>query len=120
MATSIAKKDLAATDYNSPLLDNLLANIDPLALAKTEARMLIACKIADALVEKNMSKKDFAQQLGKQPSTVTKWLSGKHDFTPDTLTKIGRVLDIDFFEQKTPIQTAKKYTIPPLLSPVYA
>ncbi len=120
MATSIAKKDSIATDYHSPLLDNLLANIDPATLAKAEARMLIACKIADALVEKKMSKKDFAQQLGKQPSTVTKWLSGKHDFTYDTLTKIGGVLNIDFFEQKIPTQMAQKYTAPLLSNPVYA
>jgi DNA-binding Xre family transcriptional regulator len=120
MATSIAKKDSVATEYHSPLLDNLLANIDPATLAKTEARMLIACKIADALAEKKMSKKDFVQQLGKQPSTITKWLSGKHDFTHDTLTKIAGVLNIDFFEQKIPVQTVKKYRASPSLNPVYA
>ena len=35
--------------------------------------------------------------LGQQPSVVTKWLSGTHNFTADTLADIQRVLEISLF-----------------------
>ena len=109
MTPTIEKKYLPAREYHSPLLEELLAMLDPAETARTENRMIIACRIADALIEKNMSKKDLAQALGQQPSMVTKWLSGKHNFTTDTLTDIGRVLNIELFaHQITPIQPVKK------------
>ena len=38
------------------------------------------------------------EALGKKnPSEITRWLSGTHNFTTDTLTDLGRVLDRDFF-----------------------
>jgi DNA-binding Xre family transcriptional regulator len=117
MSTIIEKKLLKASDYNSPLLDELLAGIDPVESAKIEARMVIACKIADALTEKKMSKKELAQQLGQQVSTVTKWLSGKHNFNPETLLQISRILNIDFSNQEIiPLQVVKKYAVSTSLS----
>ena len=81
--------------YRSPLLDTLLAERNPAETARTEARMLLAVRIADALEEKGMSKKELASQLNQQLSAVTKWLSGQHNFTIDTLTDIGGILNID-------------------------
>src|SRR5690606_5929768 len=45
----------------------------------------------DILAELGWKKKDLAEKLGKNPSEVTKWLSGKHNFTTDTLAEIERV-----------------------------
>jgi ribosome-binding protein aMBF1 (putative translation factor) len=120
MTTKI-EKNVKAEDYYSPLLDDLLASIDPVESAKIETRMVIACKIADALTEKKMSKKDLAQQLGQHTSTITKWLSGKHDFKTETLISLGRVLNIDFFAQEIiPTQVAKKYAVPTLQRTAFA
>lgn len=44
-----------------------------------------------------MSKKEFAERMDAQPSAVTKWLSGKHNFTIETLFKIEEVLRIQIF-----------------------
>jgi transcriptional regulator with XRE-family HTH domain len=46
---------------------------------------------------KKMSEKSLAAALEQHPSRVTKWLSGKHNFTTDTLSDIGRVLELKFF-----------------------
>ncbi|AFK02897.1 helix-turn-helix domain protein [Emticicia oligotrophica DSM 17448] len=82
------------------LLDNLLAEITPEEQARTDRKMRIASIIADTLVEKGMAKKDFAQKVGRKPSEITKWLSGRHNFTLDTLTDIEQVLKIKLITDK--------------------
>ncbi|MFY7910651.1 MAG: helix-turn-helix domain-containing protein [Emticicia sp.] len=82
------------------LLDNLLAEITPEEQARTDRKMRIASIIADTLVEKGMAKKEFAQKVGRKPSEITKWLSGTHNFTLDTLTDIEQVLNIKLITDK--------------------
>lgn len=55
-------------------------------------RQRISEEIAAALKESNLSKKAFAMQMHRQPSEVTKWLSGKHNFSTDLLAEISCVL----------------------------
>lgn len=61
---------------------------------KVATRMRIAIQIADALEASGMSKKEFARRVGKQQSVITKWLSGTHNFTSDTLVEAQEVLGI--------------------------
>lgn len=81
-------------EYNSSIIDNILQEITPEEAKKVENRMLLAAKIDDALKEMGWRKKDLADALGKRPSEITKWLSGTHNFTTDTLWDIERVLGI--------------------------
>ena len=83
-----------AEKHSSPLIKELMAERDPVQTAKTRNRMILAAKIEDALKAKGMKKKDLAEALGKEPSVITKWLSGTHNFTADTLTEIGLKLGI--------------------------
>ena len=106
MKPTVKNPDPKAKSYNSPLLDKLLAERNPAETARTEARMLLAVRIADALEEKGMTKKELAIQLKQQPSTVTKWLSGQHNFTIDTLTDIGEVLNIDLLGRGSKINAS--------------
>ena len=39
--------------------------------------------------ERGLSKKQFAEQLGKRPSEITRWLSGQHNFTISTLAMLS-------------------------------
>src|SRR6202012_3722617 len=90
-------------ESRTPVLDSLLAGINPAESAKTEERMALAARIDDLLQERGYSKKNFAQMLGKEPSVITKWLSGTHNFTTDTLSDICRVLNVrlyDLFAEK--------------------
>lgn len=61
---------------------------------KVATRMRIAIQIADSLEASGMSKKEFAQKMGKQQSVITKWLSGTHNFTSDTLVEIQDILRV--------------------------
>jgi transcriptional regulator with XRE-family HTH domain len=79
-------------NYNS-LLDQIIDSITPLEQHRTDKRMLLAAKIADAMQAKKMSSVQLAKQLGKSPSVITKWLSGTHNFTSDTLSDIEFILD---------------------------
>ena len=56
--------------------------------------MGIAVKIAKALKRKGMTQKVLAEKLGKRPSEISKWLTGNHNFTHDTLFDIQTVLNI--------------------------
>jgi transcriptional regulator with XRE-family HTH domain len=88
--------------HSSPLIKKLMAERDPIQTAKTRNRMLLAAKIADALKAKGLKKKDLAEALSKQPSEITKWLSGTHNFTLDTLTEIGFKLGVDLINLSPP------------------
>lgn len=78
---------------------------------KTAKLMRIAVKIDDAIKASGMSKQDFALKLGKQKSVITKWLSGTHNFTAETLVEIEEVLDIKLIEDNN--ATKNVYTIAP-------
>ena len=80
--------------YSSDILDEIFQEITPEEMEKSRNKMLLAAKIDEAIKDKGWKKKDLAEVLKKQPSEITKWLSGTHNFTADTLWDIERVLDI--------------------------
>lgn len=91
------------TLYNSPQMDELFSDFDSIEAERVENRMLLAAKIDDAIKANRWSKKEFAGKMGKSPSEISKWLSGTHNFTADTLFDISKVLGInliDLEEQK--------------------
>lgn len=74
------------------LSQQILASITPEQRARTYKQMAIAAKIADALEAKGWGKREFATYMNQQPSVITRWLSGTHNFTLDTLSDIEEVL----------------------------
>jgi len=75
--------------------------------------MLLAASISKAIKSKGLTKSEFAEKMGKNPSVVTKWLSGVHNFTSDTLTDIQQVLGISLLNlgsETSPILTARGNT----------
>jgi transcriptional regulator with XRE-family HTH domain len=83
--------------YSSVVLDELFDEITPQELKRTENRMLMAAKIADALEAKwgKGAKGRLAKKMGyNSPSIVSKWLSGTNNFTIDLLSDIEGVLGI--------------------------
>lgn len=83
------------TTKNNSLLNSLMSQIDRREYEKVKSRMKLSAKIADTLKEKNISQKEFAKALGKKPSEISKWLSGTHNFTHDTLIDIQSILKIE-------------------------
>lgn len=49
----------------------------------------VADRLVDLMKEKGVSKTSLAQDLGKQPSEITKWLSGQHNFTLRTIALLS-------------------------------
>jgi transcriptional regulator with XRE-family HTH domain len=80
--------------YNSPIIKELLDEINPEGFIITRKRMLLAARLDEAIKAKGWKKQDFAKAIGKKPSEISKWLSGTHNFTTDTLFDIERILDI--------------------------
>lgn len=93
-------------------LDQLVGEVNPDTKAYVAQRMALAVRISNALCVKGWTKVQFANQMGKEPSEITKWLSGTHNFTVNTLTAIGLKLDIDFFAtQASPAAEVKFMTL---------
>ncbi len=91
---------------NFSFIDDILDEISPLEMKKIERRMLNAEKIRKAMDAKGWNNTKLLEALNmKSPSIITKWLSGTHNFTQDTLVEIGNVLDIDFFKTDNQIIT---------------
>ena len=80
-------------------VDELLNESTPLEKKMIENRMIIAVKIAMGISAKNWNKSDLMKSLDMtNQSMITRWLSGTHNFTSDTLTRIGFVLDIKLLD----------------------
>lgn len=88
------KMQQTARSHHSQVLEDFLSLGTEEEFARTKSRMMLAAKIQDAMAAKNIGKKELAEMMGQQPSVITKWLSGKHNFTTDTLTDIQRVLGV--------------------------
>jgi len=55
-------------------------------------------RIKVMLVEKKRSNKWLAEQLGKDPATVSKWCTNTSQPTIETLLKIAEVLEVSYTE----------------------
>lgn len=84
--------------YRSEIVGSLMANRNPTEFEKTKRNMLLAARIDEALKAKGWSKKQLADAMHKNPSEVTKWLSGTHNFTLETLYLIESYLGVTLFE----------------------
>ena len=56
---------------------------------EVDLEFAISNRIYELMTERGLSKVEFAQALGKQPSEVTKWLSGQHNFTLRTISLLS-------------------------------
>lgn len=55
-------------------------------------------RIKVMLVEKKRSNKWLAEQLGKDPATVSKWCTNTSQPTIETLLKIAELLEVNYTE----------------------
>jgi ribosome-binding protein aMBF1 (putative translation factor) len=92
---------------SSDILNQMLDSIPQSEQEKTDKRMMLAAKIEDAMKSKGWKKKDLMKAMGKKhASEITKWLSGTHNFTADTLMDLERILDISLLNLKKEIGDA--------------
>lgn len=60
--------------------------------AEFELSFGIAERISEVLKAKNLTQKEFAKILNKRESEISKWLTGRHNFTMQTIAKIETAL----------------------------
>jgi transcriptional regulator with XRE-family HTH domain len=69
-----------------------------------EKNIAITNKIYAVLDEKGLKSSDLARMLGKSPSEICKWLSGMHNLTLKSITKIEAVLEVNLINVEPEIE----------------
>ena len=76
----------------NPLFRECLAQVSE----KTRAECNLSFEIADCidtiLKKKGLTQKELARKMGKRESEVSRWLTGRHNFTTNTLADISLAL----------------------------
>jgi len=97
-----------AREHTSKAIEDLAGEITSLEQARTDKKMMLALKIGQALNTKGWNSKRFAEEMMQQPSVISKWLSGTHNFTADTLSDIEEKLGIELLATQEPERTVTK------------
>ena len=80
------------------LFRQYLAAIPAEQKAEFELSYGIAERISEILKSKGLTQKEFAGQLNKRESEISKWLTGRHNFTMQTIAKIETALGCRLIE----------------------
>lgn len=70
-------------------LEEMLGNIPEYIQQEVNLSFDISDRIYMLMTERGLTKKQFADALGRRPSEITKWLSGQHNFTIATLSMLS-------------------------------
>ncbi|MGN1246923.1 MAG: multiprotein-bridging factor 1 family protein [Muribaculaceae bacterium] len=74
------------------LFRQCLAAVPEEQKAEFELSFGIAERISEVLKLQNLTQKDFAAKLRKRESEISKWMTGRHNFTMQTISKIETAL----------------------------
>ena len=101
---------MKARKYQSVEIDEIFESISPLEIEQSKIKMQISVKIEEIMKLKGISKSELANKANKQPSVITKWLSGSQNFTLDVLNEVAFALGvkINAFFDLQPIQIVYK------------
>lgn len=77
----------------NPLFRECLAAVPKERKAEFELSFAIADRIEEVLKRKGMTQRELAKRLGKRESEVSKWLTGRHNFTTNTIARISLALN---------------------------
>ncbi|MDE6040966.1 MAG: helix-turn-helix transcriptional regulator [Muribaculaceae bacterium] len=67
----------------------IVASIPSAIHKEVDMEVAVSNRIYELMVQKGLSKAEFARSIGKRPCEVTKWLSGQHNFTLSTLSMLS-------------------------------
>ena len=99
-----------ARKINLSFLEELRNDTSPQMSQQITKRMKLAAQIDDALMSRGLTNQEFAFMMGKKPSEITRWLSGTHNFTTETLWEIERVLQIQLLTSSIADEDTAKTT----------
>lgn len=99
-----------ARKVNLDFLEELRSETSPQMSEQISKRMKLAAQIDDVLISRGLTNQEFAFMMGKKPSEITRWLSGTHNFTTETLWEIERVLQIQLLTSSVPDKNIENNT----------
>ena len=87
------------------LFRDCLAAIPAEQKAEFDLSFGIAERISEILKAKGLTQKDFARLLNKRDSEISKWLTGRHNFTTQTIARIetalgSKLISIDVYKRQ--------------------
>lgn len=74
------------------LFRDCLATIPEDQKAEFDLSFGIAERLSEILKDKGLTQKDLAKMLNKRDSEISKWLTGRHNFTTQTIARIQNAL----------------------------
>ena len=74
------------------LFRECLDQVSETTKAELDLSFAIADRIDYLLKKKEMTQRMLAKQLGKNESEISKWLTGRHNFTTNTLARLALAL----------------------------
>ena len=77
------------------MIDEVRCSITPEMKLQMEMSVAVANRIYDILEAKGMTQKELALKLGKTETEVSRWLSGTHNLTLSTISKVSVALGED-------------------------
>lgn len=78
--------------YIDPLFQELLDKIPAEKRRESELSYSIARRLNEVLARKGWTQADLARATGKLPTLISRWMSGTHNFTIQTLAEIETAL----------------------------
>ena len=100
--------NIKATKRSSAIIKRIMAEIPNEQRLKNQKKVEIACLIYDTIKERGYSSVQFAHKMGKHQSEISKWISGTHNFTIDTLMDISIHLGVDLADLIKPKEVKER------------
>lgn len=91
---------MKATKYTDPLFQEMLDQVPKEKRRESELSYGIARRIYEVLQRKGWSQADLARSTGKREAVVSRWMSGTHNFTIQTLSEIETAMGEEILSVK--------------------
>jgi ribosome-binding protein aMBF1 (putative translation factor) len=76
---------------SSIIFEKAIGRLSAEKLSEIRLSVDVVERIHDLMEKYAMNQKELAQKLGKHPSEINKWLSGTHNFTFKTITRLENI-----------------------------
>jgi transcriptional regulator with XRE-family HTH domain len=84
--------------HQQTIFDSIRQRTKPETHRFVQKNLAIVAEVSRLMKEKGWTQKELAKKLQKTDSEVSKWLSGLHNLTLKSITKLEAVLEADLLE----------------------